>query len=536
MTTHVLVVDDVPAMAEQYAYDLKRVGGYQTTVAANGDEALDLLAREPIDCVVLDLEMPGIDGFEVLRRLQQRGIDTPVIVYTGTGNYERCVQAVRLGAYGFVDKAEPIERVVQEIENAVSRGRLVKEVRSLRSRFDGDTPLIGDSVPMRSLREAIARVAPLPSSVLIVGESGTGKELVARELHRRGPLDSARSRSGAKPPLVPVNSAALPEQLVESELFGHERGAFTGADRLRRGAFENAGAGTLFLDEVGELPLPAQAKLLRVLEDRTVMRVGGDRAIQVAARVVAATNRDLEREVDAGRFRQDLYYRLNVHTLRVPPLRDRLSDVPALVEHLLRTIASHLAIRPKTIAPDALALLGGYDWRRNNVRELRNCLERMMIASDASVIGAADVPPEVRGDEREEGTDVTAAARDAQGAEGAGRTANHSRRPREKRLARHAHGRSARPLGSFQPAEDHAPPRSEQGWTSGHVAFDLVSAGTRHSPPSRPIPIPCFRQLALPSRVRSLSLPRSRWPSACPEGSRHGRPRLRGRPTKGEGT
>ena len=310
MTMQVLVVDDVPAMAEQYAYDLKRVGGYHTIVAAGGDQALDVLAREPIDCVVLDLEMPGTDGFEVLRRLQQRGIDTPVIVYTGTGSYDRCVQAVRLGAYGFVDKAEPIERVVQEIENAVSRGRLVKELRTLRSRFDGETPLIGDSAPMRSLREAIARVAPIPSSVLIVGESGTGKELVARELHRRGP--------GAKTPLVAVNSAALPEQLVESELFGHERGAFTGADRLRRGAFENAGTGTLFLDEVGELPLPAQAKLLRVLEERKVMRVGGDRAIQVTARVVAATNRDLEREVEAGRFRQDLYYRLNVHTLRVP--------------------------------------------------------------------------------------------------------------------------------------------------------------------------------------------------------------------------
>ena len=332
--------------------------------------------------------MPGIDGFEVLRRLQQRGIDTPVIVYTGTGSYDRCVQAVRLGAYGFVDKAEPIERVVQEIENAVSRGRLVTELRTLRSRFDGETPLIGDSAPMRSLRDAIARVAPIPSSVLIVGESGTGKELVARELHRRGP--------GAKTPLVAVNSAALPEQLVESELFGHERGAFTGADRLRRGAFENAGAGTLFLDEVGELPLPAQAKLLRVLEERKVMRVGGDRAIQVTARVVAATNRDLEREVEAGRFRQDLYYRLNVHMLRVPPLRERLSDVPALVDHLLRSIASHLGMRPKTIAPDAVALLAAYDWRRNNVRELRNCLERMMIASDAAVIGAADVPPEIR--------------------------------------------------------------------------------------------------------------------------------------------
>ena len=398
MTTHVLVVDDVPAMAEQYAYDLKRVGGYHAIVALGGEAALDVVAREAIDCVVLDLEMPGMNGFEVLRRLQQRDIDTPVIVYTGTGSYDRCIQAVRLGAYGFIDKSEPIQRVVQEIENAVSRGRLVSEVRSLRSRLGGESPLIGDSAPMRTLREAIARVAAIPSSVLIVGQSGTGKELVARELHRRGP--------GAKTPLVAVNSAALPEQLVESELFGHERGAFTGADRLRRGAFENAGAGTLFLDEVGELPLPAQAKLLRVLEDRKVTRVGGDRPIQITARVIAATNRDLEQEVEAGRFRQDLYYRLNVHTLRVPALRERLSDIPVLVEHLLRAIAIQLGVRPKTITPDAVALLATHDWRKNNVRELRNCLERMMIASDATVIGAGDVPPEIQRDERDDAGDA----------------------------------------------------------------------------------------------------------------------------------
>ncbi|HEU4689503.1 MAG TPA: sigma-54 dependent transcriptional regulator [Vicinamibacterales bacterium] len=400
MTTHVLVVDDVPAMAEQYAYDLKRVGGYSTIVAAGGNEALDLISREPIDCIVLDLEMPVTDGFEVLRRLQQRAIETPVIVYTGTGSYDRCIQAVKLGAYGFVDKAEPIERVVQEIENAVSRGRLVRELKTLQSRVDGETSLIGDSAPMRALRDAIARVAPIPSSVLVVGESGTGKELVARELHRLGP--------GEKAPLVAVNSAALPEQLVESELFGHERGAFTGADRLRRGAFETAGSGTLFLDEVGELPLPAQAKLLRVLEQRTLTRLGGDRPIAISARVVAATHRDLEREVEAGRFRQDLFYRLNVHMLKVPPLRDRLSDVPLLVEHLLRSIASHLRMRQKAIAPDAVALLAAYDWRRNNVRELRNCLERMMIASDAAVIGVADAPPEIRGDDRDETADPEA--------------------------------------------------------------------------------------------------------------------------------
>ena len=228
--TQILVVDDVPAMAGQYAYDLKRVGGYETIVAAGGDEAFDILGREPIDCVVLDLEMPGTDGFELLRRLKQHGIETPVIVYTGAGSYDRCIQAVRLGAHGFIDKAEPIERVVHEIENALARGRMVRELRSLRSRVD-DTSLIGDSAPMRQLRAAIARVAPIPSGVLIVGESGSGKELVAKELHRLGP--------GAKTPLVSVNSAALPEQLVESELFGHERGAFTGADRLRRGAFES---------------------------------------------------------------------------------------------------------------------------------------------------------------------------------------------------------------------------------------------------------------------------------------------------------
>jgi two-component system nitrogen regulation response regulator NtrX len=401
MTTQVLVVDDVPAMAEQYAYDLRRVGKYDTVIAGGGDEALDLLGREPIDCVVLDLEMPGTDGFEVLRRLRQRGIDVPVIVYTGTGSYDRCVQAVRLGAYGFIDKTEPVERLVQEIENAVSRGRLVTELRTLRSRFDGDTPLVGESAPMRALRDAIARVAPIPSGVLIIGESGTGKELVARELHRLGP--------GERNPLVAVNSAALPEQLVESELFGHERGAFTGADRLRRGAFENAGTGTLFLDEVGELPLPSQAKLLRVLEDRKVMRVGGDRSIPIAARVIAATNRELEHEVEAGRFRQDLLYRLNVHTVRVPPLRDRLSDIPAIVEHLLHSIASHLRMRAKSIAPDALALLAAYDWRKNNVRELRNVLERMMIAADGAVITAAEVPPEIRGDDRDEGADPSAA-------------------------------------------------------------------------------------------------------------------------------
>ncbi len=386
--THVLVVDDVSAMAEQYAYDLRRVGGYDTSIASGGAEALDVLGREAIDCVVLDLEMPGTDGFEVLRSLRERRIDVPVIVYTGTGTYERCVQAVRLGAHGFIDKSEAVERVVQEVEHALSRRRMLAELTRLRGRAGEDTPLIGESPPMLALKATLAKLAQIPSPVLILGESGSGKELVARELHRLA--------GGGRRPLVAVNSAALPEQLVESELFGHERGAFTGADRVRKGAFELAGDGTLFLDEVGELPPPAQAKLLRVLEQGEVTRVGGDRTIPVRARVIAATNRELGDEVEAGRFRQDLYYRLNVHTVRLPPLRERLGDLPALVEHLLGAIGTRFGERPKGASPETLARLAAYDWSRNNVRELRNCLERMVIATDDQVLSPDDVPEEIR--------------------------------------------------------------------------------------------------------------------------------------------
>ncbi len=252
MTT-VLVVDDVPALAEQYAYDLKRVGRYETLVAHGGREALDTLETEAVDCVILDLEMPGMDGFEVLRAMGARGFRIPAIVYTGTGNYDRCIQAIRLGARGFIDKAEPMERVVQEVEQALERQRLASQVAALRERLDGEAPLVGASPAMQRLQDAIARVAKIPSPVLVVGESGSGKELVARELHRLGP--------NPKGSFIAINSAALPENLVEDELFGHERGAFTGANALRKGAFEAASGGTLFLDEIGELPPAAQAKL-----------------------------------------------------------------------------------------------------------------------------------------------------------------------------------------------------------------------------------------------------------------------------------
>jgi DNA-binding NtrC family response regulator len=242
---------------------------------------------------------------------------------------------------------------------------------------------------MQKLKDAIARVAPIPSPVLVIGESGSGKELVARDLHRL----SGR----AKEPFVAINCGALPENLVESELFGHERGAFTGAHATRKGAFESAGKGSLFLDEIGELPPPAQAKLLRVLEERVVVRLGAVKGVDVPARVIAATHRDLDEDVKAGRFRQDLLFRLNVHVLRVPPLRDRLSDLPELANHLVAAICQKFGVRRKTIAPAALELLGRYDWSRNNVRELRNVVERMIIDADGDVIGAEHVPSELIG-------------------------------------------------------------------------------------------------------------------------------------------
>jgi len=389
MTT-VLVVDDVPAMADQYTYDLRRLGGYDTLVAPGGTEALDLLTRERIDCVILDLEMPGTDGFDVLAALGKRGDATPVIVYTGTGDFDRCARAVRMGAFGFIDKAEPMARVIQEVENALEHRRLQQEVETLRSRIGADTPLLGDSPPMQELHAAIGRLAPIPSPVLIVGESGVGKELVARELHRR-------ARDGTpRRPFVALNCAALPEHLVESELFGHERGAFTGAHRLRKGAFETASGGTLLLDEVGELTAGAQAKLLRVLEEGEVVRVGGTRPLHVEVRVVAATHRDLDASVDEGRFRNDLLYRLNAHVIRVPPLRERLADLPRLVDHFLSLTCARFGISPRSIDPAALDLLGRYDWRRNNVRELRNVVERLVIAAPGDRIGVEAVPHEIR--------------------------------------------------------------------------------------------------------------------------------------------
>ena len=295
MSKLVLIVDDVRPLAEQYAYDLRRLGGFRTRVVASGAEGLDTLSREVVDCVILDLEMPGLDGFDVLRAMDHREIDVPVIVYTGTGSYDRCVEAVRLGAFSFIDKAEPMERVVHEVRLALRQTDLRERLDLMEHRTVQPSPLIGESEAMAGLRAMIGRLAGIPSPVLILGESGTGKELVARELHRQSPRrDEA---------FVAVNCGGMAEGLVDSDLFGHDRGAFTGAVKARRGAFERASAGTLFLDEIGELPGAVQVRLLRVLEGGEITRLGAEDPISVGSRVVAATHRDLDAETDKGTFR-----------------------------------------------------------------------------------------------------------------------------------------------------------------------------------------------------------------------------------------
>jgi len=386
--SRILVVDDISALAEQYAYDLKRIGAHDVSTANSGDAALKRLAADATDCVILDLEMPVTDGFAVLRALRHRGDETPVIVYTGTGNFDRCAEAVRLGAAGFIDKSEPMERVAQEVEHVIERHRLRREVFALQTKL-GESALLGRSAAMKRLRDEIARAATARVTVLVTGESGTGKELVARELHRMGPHPTA--------PLVAINCAALPEHLVESELFGHERGAFTGAANMRKGAFEAAGDGTLFLDEIGELPLAMQPKLLRVLEQRVITRVGGTSTLRVNARVVAATNRDLEHMVETREFREDLLYRLNVLVIRTPALRERREDVPLLAERFVERACGELGILPKRLAPETREALIAHDWSRNNVRELHNAMDRAVVSTDGEIIRATDLPASVRG-------------------------------------------------------------------------------------------------------------------------------------------
>jgi len=374
----ILIVDDEKNIRATIARGL-RLEGFRTLEAENGEEALSVLEDQGADAVLLDVEMPKMDGLATLEAMRDRGIAVPAIVLTAHGSIERAVRAVKLGAFDFIEKPPSIERILLAVGHALDRGRLVSENRRLAEESGATAGMLGDSEPMRALRAMLSRAAPTEATILILGENGTGKELAARAIHDGSPRKAR--------PFVTVNCAAIPETLFESELFGHVRGAFTGATDARRGKFSLADSGTLFLDEVGEIPPHLQPKLLRVLESGEVERIGGGAPERVDVRLVAATNRDLPAEVEAGRFRRDLYHRLDVVPVRVPPLRERRTDVGALAAHFLDLACRRNRVRPKKLGEGALAVLTSHRWP-GNVRELRNAMERVAILVQDVEIGA----------------------------------------------------------------------------------------------------------------------------------------------------
>jgi two-component system nitrogen regulation response regulator NtrX len=374
----VLIVDDESAIRDSLRMILE-YEGYRVEEAGGGSQALARIADRLPDAVLLDVKMPEMDGIEVLRAMRERGYDVPVLVVSGHADVATAVEATRLGAYDFFEKPLQRDRVLVSLRNAVESARLRAENRSLG--VEPET-LIGAATAMRKLRETIDKAAPTNATVLITGESGTGKELAARAIHR---ASARRDR-----PLVQVNCAAIPEELIESELFGHEKGSFTGAVRKQTGKFVAADGGTIFLDEIGDMSARTQAKVLRVLQNGEVEPVGAERTVQVDVRVVAATNRNLEDEIAAGRFREDLYYRLNVIPIRTPALREHLEDLPLLVDSFTRRYSEGNNCRPKELAPDALAHLRSLPWK-GNVRELKNLVERLLILSPGETVTREDV-------------------------------------------------------------------------------------------------------------------------------------------------
>lgn len=379
MSESILIVDDEVAILNSLSPILEDEG-YQVTVAKNGAEALKTLVSEPPDLMLLDIWMPEMDGLETLKRAREQMPKLLVVMMSGHGSIETAVRAIKLGAYDYIEKPLSLENVTLRIRHALDQRRLEEENQSLRTKVERRFDLVGTSPAMQRLRQLIATAGPTNGRVLISGENGTGKELVARAIHAASPR---RDR-----PFVAVNCAAIPENLIESELLGHERGAFTGATVQKRGQFEQADGGTLFLDEIGDMSLNTQAKVLRVLQEQQFTRVGGTKLIKVDVRVIAASNKDLAQEIGKGNFRDDLFYRLNVLPIDVPPLRERREDIPLLVRHFLQAHAEEQGLKPKDITPDAVELLKQYDWH-GNIRELRNLIERLMIMVPASVIDAS---------------------------------------------------------------------------------------------------------------------------------------------------
>jgi len=384
--SRILVIDDEAAIRDSLRMTLE-YEGYECILAATGPEGLTMAERELPDLVLLDVKMPGMDGLEVLERLRAAHETLPVIVVSGHGTISTAVEATKKGAFDFIEKPFASDRVLVSLRNALDQRQLRDENRTLKRAVEVRHQMIGDSAALRSVMAAIGKAAPTNATVLIQGESGVGKELVARTIHR----NSLRSRER----FVQVNCAAIPEELIESELFGHEKGSFTGATEKQTGKFEQADRGTIFLDEVGDMSAKTQAKVLRVLQEGEVERLGSSRTIKVDVRVIAATNKNLEEEIEKGGFREDLYFRLAVIPIHVPPLRERPEDIAQLVRHYMDYFSRENNARPRRITPAALEALQRYRWK-GNIRELRNTVERMMIMTSADVIDLADLPGTVR--------------------------------------------------------------------------------------------------------------------------------------------
>jgi two-component system nitrogen regulation response regulator NtrX len=394
---HILVVDDERAIQTALKGVLEDEG-YRVSAVGSAADALGLIQEEAPDLVFLDIWMPGTDGLEALSEIKRIRPETAVVMISGHGTIETAVKATKLGAYDFIEKPPTLEKTLLAVSRALEHSKLERENRHLREQLGRTQQIVGRSPLIEALRQQIATAAPSNGRVLIQGENGSGKELVARAIH-----DLSARREG---PFVEVNCAAIPEELIESELFGHERGAFTGAVGRRRGRFELADGGTLFLDEVGDMSLLTQAKVLRALEEQAFERVGGKETIRVDARVIAASNQDLRELIAQGRFREDLFYRLAVIPIEVPALRRRQEDIPLLVEHFARLFSAENGKRPKRVSVEALAYFLSYDWP-GNVRELRNMVERLVIMAPGDVIGPEDLPPPLRPRESAPGVEDT---------------------------------------------------------------------------------------------------------------------------------
>jgi DNA-binding NtrC family response regulator len=371
----ILIVDDEKAIRRTLK-EILEYEKYDIEEAEDGEIGLEKIEKNNYDVIILDVKMPKKDGIEVLTEMQQKGIDTPVIVLSGHGNIETAVEAVKKGAFDYIPKPPDLNRLLITVRNAMDKVSLVTETKILKKKIAKSKDIVGESNPIVKIKETIAKVAPTEARVLITGDNGSGKELVARWLHEQS--------NRANGPLVEVNCAAIPSELIESELFGHEKGAFTSAIKQRIGKFEQANGGTLFLDEIGDMSLSAQAKVLRALQENKITKVGGDKEEKVDVRVVAATNKDLLKEVEENRFRMDLYHRLSVILIHVPSLNERKDDIPVLADHFLNEICGDYGIPVKKIEKDALESLQARNWT-GNIRELRNVVERLVIMSDKTI-------------------------------------------------------------------------------------------------------------------------------------------------------